>query len=317
MAQADQTVQNDTFPNVRSDINNNLAALFSNSSGNSAPTTTVAHMDWIDTSGADPVWKKRNAANSGWITIGTIKTSTVEFSGANTLPAQSGNSGKYLTTDGTTASWGAMTGTGRLLRAPQILTSGTSYTTPADCSFIYVEAVGGGGGGGGAGSDDIAAGGGAGGYCAKYFTVSPSTSYSYAIGAGGAGGAGTTSSVSSGDNGLAGGNTTFTVGATTITAGGGGGGSNNDVGGAGGTCTNGDLNATGSGGAGGNNNGYPTIEYGAPGGASFFGGAGRPTNASGGAGSVGGGGAGAVYKSTIAANGGNGGAGLIRIWEYS
>jgi hypothetical protein len=37
MAQADQTIQNDTFPTVRADINNNLAALFSNSSGNAHP----------------------------------------------------------------------------------------------------------------------------------------------------------------------------------------------------------------------------------------------------------------------------------------
>lgn len=106
MAQADQTVQNDTFPTVRADINSNLAALFSNSSGNSAPSTTVAHMDWIDTSGADPVWKKRNAANNGWITVGTIKTGAVEL--ANTLPSQTGNAGKFLTTDGTAASWAAV-----------------------------------------------------------------------------------------------------------------------------------------------------------------------------------------------------------------
>lgn len=304
MAQADQTVQNDTFPNVRSDINSNLAALFSNNSGNSAPTTTVAHMDWIDSSGTDPVWKKRNAANSAWITVGTIKASTLEFSGANVLPTQSGNSGKYLTTDGTTASWGTMTGSGRLLRAPQILTSGTSYTTPADCNFIYVEAVGGGGGGGSADLGEFAAGGGAGGYCAKYFTVSPSTAYTYAIGAGGAGA--TVDSTA----GAAGGNTTFTVGATTITAGGGGGGSDNDAGGSGGTCTNGDLNATGSAGMGGSDTSGAT---GALGGSSFFGGAGRPTAGIGGNGSVGGGGAGGDSTS----NGGNGGAGLIRIWEYS
>ena len=72
MAQADQTVQNETFPTVRADINNNLAALFTNSSGGTAPTVTVAYQDWIDTSGVDPIWKKRNAANSGWITVAKI-----------------------------------------------------------------------------------------------------------------------------------------------------------------------------------------------------------------------------------------------------
>jgi hypothetical protein len=72
MAQADQTVQNATFPTVRADINNNLAALFSDSSGNGAPSVTVAFQDWIDTSGADAVWKKRDAANSAWLTVATF-----------------------------------------------------------------------------------------------------------------------------------------------------------------------------------------------------------------------------------------------------
>jgi hypothetical protein len=72
MAQADQTVQNATFPTVRADINNNLAALFSDSSGNGAPSVTVPFQDWIDTSGTDAVWKKRNAANNAWLTVATF-----------------------------------------------------------------------------------------------------------------------------------------------------------------------------------------------------------------------------------------------------
>ena len=103
MAQADQTVQNATFPTVRADINNNLAALFTDSSGATAPTVTVAFQDWIDTSGTDPLWKKRNAANNAWITLATIDGNDIAFEGA--LPDQSGNSGKYLSTDGTDAIW--------------------------------------------------------------------------------------------------------------------------------------------------------------------------------------------------------------------
>jgi hypothetical protein len=74
MAQADQIVQNDTFPAFRADLNNNLAALFTDNSGTVAPTPTVAFMDWIDTSGVTPVWRKRNAANNAWITIGVLST---------------------------------------------------------------------------------------------------------------------------------------------------------------------------------------------------------------------------------------------------
>jgi hypothetical protein len=81
MAQADQTVQNETFPTVRADINDNLAALFSDSSGNTAPSVTVAFQDWIDTSGADAVWKKRNAANNAWLTVATFLGSGLSLGG--------------------------------------------------------------------------------------------------------------------------------------------------------------------------------------------------------------------------------------------
>jgi len=87
MAQADQTVQNATFPTVRADINNNLAALFTDSSGATAPTVTVAFQDWIDTSGADAVWKKRNAANNAWITLGTFTGAGLSLGGG--VPAGS------------------------------------------------------------------------------------------------------------------------------------------------------------------------------------------------------------------------------------
>lgn len=303
MAQADQTIQNDTFPTVRADINNNLAALFTNSSGATAPTVTVAFQDWIDTSGANPVWKKRNAANNAWITLGTIVSNTIEFQG--TLPSQSGQSGKFLTTDGTTASWETVTATGRLLRAPQILTSGTSYTTPASCTAIYVEAVGGGGGSGGTSTTGGGGGGGAGGYCARHFAVTASTTYTYAIGAGGVAG-------TANGSGSAGGNTTFTVGATTITAGGGGGGTLEGIGGGGGTCTNGELNVDGGGGGSG-----ASTQPGGNGGNSFFGGGARGSfNSDGSDGSFGGG-AGGAGSSSVSRAGGTGGQGLIRIWEYS
>ena len=126
MAQADQSVQNATFPTVRADINDNLAALFSDNSGATAPTVTVAYQDWIDTSGADAVWKKRNAANNAWITLGTISGGSIAFEG--TLPSQTGNAGEYLTTDGTVASWGTVLSLGSIITASISVpsTSGTS-----------------------------------------------------------------------------------------------------------------------------------------------------------------------------------------------
>jgi phage-related tail fiber protein len=72
MAQSDQVVQNATFPSVRADINDNLAALYSQSSGNTAPTVTVAFQPWVDTSSNPPVKKIRNGSNTAWLTEGVL-----------------------------------------------------------------------------------------------------------------------------------------------------------------------------------------------------------------------------------------------------
>jgi hypothetical protein len=128
MAQSDQVVQNATFPAVRADINDNLAAIYSQSSGNSAPTVTVAFQPWVDTSSNPPVWKVRNGSNSAWITVGVLDPAGFNAggitaianggTGATTaaaallalLPSQSGNTGKALITDGSAAAWGTVSG---------------------------------------------------------------------------------------------------------------------------------------------------------------------------------------------------------------
>lgn len=207
----------------------------------------------------------------------------VLYASAGVLPAVSGASLTNLPSQ-----------TGRLIRAPQVLTSGTSYTTPADCTDIVVQAVGGGGGGSRSSSSVLAAGGGGGGYVLKYFAVTANTSYTYAIGAGGAGA--TTNNAS----GTGGGNTTFTVGATTITAGGGGGGVHSGSG-ASGSATNGDLNIPGQT-AGTYSGGCTPLGWGAlsssiPNGQIYGGGASANTANTG--------------------NGGTGANGVVIVWEYT
>ena len=203
MAQADQTVQNATFPTVRADINNNLAALFTDSSGSTAPSVTVAFQDWIDTSGANPLWKKRNAANNAWITIGTISASTIAFEGASTLPSQSGNSGEYLKTNGTVATWEPVVSG---INAADVFASSGNWTCPAGVQKVLVSVIGGGGGGKGAlspGGGD----GGHGGYGVGVLTVTPGTVYTVTVGSGGTG--------TTFGNGTAGGTSTFeTISAT-------------------------------------------------------------------------------------------------------
>ena len=245
--------------------------------------------------------------SSGNVLIPSVYSST-SATAANVYVNSSGQ--LYRATASATAS-------GTLIRAPQILTSGTSYTTPAGCNSIYVEVVGGGGSGGNkAISSGASAGGGGGGYSAKYFTVSPSTAYAYAIGAGG-----TAVSVNS-TNGNSGGNTTFTgPSSVTITGGGGGGGGQvasftfgSTVGGASGIGSGGDLNIRGSGGTSGFWVSSTNAIYG-NGGGSYFGG-GSPQNDGAAGNTYGGGGAGGGSGSGSTSSGA-GAAGVIRVWEYT
>ena len=224
MAQADQSVQNATFPTVRADINNNLAALFTDSSGATAPTVTVAFQDWIDTSGTNPLWKKRNAANNAWITVGTIDGNEIAFEG--TLPDQSGNAGEYLKTDGTDATWEPIVSG---INAADVFASSGNWTCPAGVTKVLATVIGGGGGGSHDYGNLIGRDGGPGGYGVGVLTVVPGTTYTVTIGGGGTGGVNPNLAT-------AGGTSTF----STISASGGGGGTNSATG-ADGTCSSADA----------------------------------------------------------------------------
>ena len=67
MAQADGNVENGNGADVRSDINSNLAALFTNHSGDNAPATIYATQTWVDT--AEEVVKLRNKQNNAWTSL--------------------------------------------------------------------------------------------------------------------------------------------------------------------------------------------------------------------------------------------------------
>ena len=68
MAQADGVVANGTGSAVRSDINNQYAALWSNHSGSTEPSSgKVAYQLWADTNSG--YLKIRNAANNAWIQL--------------------------------------------------------------------------------------------------------------------------------------------------------------------------------------------------------------------------------------------------------
>jgi hypothetical protein len=113
--QADFVVSNGTGAAVRSDINNQLAAIVSNSSGATEPATMYAYQFWADTTTG--LLKLRNAANNAWITLrqldgdfdtvpvenGTASAPSIYFraSGTDTGFYSSGTDALDFTTAGT------------------------------------------------------------------------------------------------------------------------------------------------------------------------------------------------------------------------
>ena len=98
MAQStDYSIANQSGANFRSELNTILAAIVSHNSGSTEPSgTKYAYMPWFDTGSTPPVYKIRNAANDGWITVAEVTTnfglaslSGSTFTGDITLNAQS------------------------------------------------------------------------------------------------------------------------------------------------------------------------------------------------------------------------------------
>ena len=186
MAQANQNIQNLTFPAVRAQINDNLAALYSTSSGPSAPSQTKPHQLWVDTSTSPPVLKVRDGVTEEFHPVGILDPGGFKPSGvtpianggtgqntvaaaiAALLPSQTGNADKALLTNGTSLLWGAITSSSftKYTFAAGTGTGSTRthlWTKPSTGSIAVVLIWGGGGAGGRDGS--VGGGGGAGSNC--------------------------------------------------------------------------------------------------------------------------------------------------------
>jgi len=70
MATHDYVLDNASGAAFRTDLNNALAAIVSNNSNSSSPSTTYAYQWWADTSNS--VLKIRNSSNNAWITLFTL-----------------------------------------------------------------------------------------------------------------------------------------------------------------------------------------------------------------------------------------------------
>jgi len=232
------------------------------------------------------------------------------------LPSQTSNSGKYLTTDGTNASWGdASAG----LKSQQVFDSAGSHTwtKPAGINLIKVYVTGGGGGGGGGTTNyNVGGGGGAGGTAIKIIDVSSVSSVSVTVGNLGSGG---------GASSIGGTGTSSSFGSY-CTANGGAGGfyadsQNQPNYSIGGTCTGGDINIVG--GCGEHHGAHNTGDSsgGGHGGSSYWGGGGSSSNYWTGTGPKGGntiaygaGGGGGTHNNV---GGAGGRAGIVIVEEYA
>ena len=104
MATHDYNIANSSGANVRSDLNNALAAIVSNNSSSTEPASTFAHMWWVDTNAN--LLKQRNAADDAWITIGTLGTANLG------LLTSSSASSTYMPLAGGTFTGAVTLGTG-------------------------------------------------------------------------------------------------------------------------------------------------------------------------------------------------------------
>jgi hypothetical protein len=156
LATHDYVIANGTGAAVRSDLNNALAAVVSNNSDTTEPTTTYAYMWWADTTTG--LLKIRDAANSAWVTVGTLASANL---GLATLASPS------FTGTATFAGNINMSGTGAIDVAAG--TTGQRPGSPSNGMFRYNStdgafegyasgawgAIGGSGGATGGGSDQI------------------------------------------------------------------------------------------------------------------------------------------------------------------
>lgn len=109
MSQHDFNIANQSFPATRTDLNNALVALASNSSGDNEPATKYANQFWYETD--TNTLKLRNEANDAWISIATLD--------------QSGNSVQSITTAGLTLGSTAISATGAEINQLDAITRGS------------------------------------------------------------------------------------------------------------------------------------------------------------------------------------------------
>jgi len=206
MSQNDFSIADQPGASFLSELNSQIQALATLSSGPTAPTTTYAYQFWYDTT--NNLLKIRNGGNTQWITIGNPATDTsVDMYVANALRARLNATGLGVGVASPAYALDVLgdvnvTGAFRLGGIPalfksaniQTFTASGTYTPTTGTRICIVEGVGGGGGGGGVSTSSSTIGrGGGGGGGAGYFRrildiAAIGASQSVTVGAAGAGG---------------------------------------------------------------------------------------------------------------------------------
>jgi hypothetical protein len=110
MAQHDYNIGNGSGATVRSDLNNVLAAIISQNSGATEPSTTGAYQWWADTTTG--ILKIRNAADGAWVNVGLLDTANLGLLLASNNLSDLVNAGTARTNMGLGDSATKDTGTG-------------------------------------------------------------------------------------------------------------------------------------------------------------------------------------------------------------
>lgn len=187
MATHDYVIDNQSAPAFRADLNNALQAIVTQNSSASAPTTTYANMIWYDT--ANNQLKKRNEADSGWITLGTLDETAGSFfpsAVASQVQAEAGTNDTTVMTPLKTANAIAALAAGSDVNL-QVFTASSTYTPTTGYTKALIICTGGGEGGEACTTTngDKGFGGNAGATAFAFSNISGGAAQTVTIGAGG------------------------------------------------------------------------------------------------------------------------------------
>ena len=210
------TVFEDIMTSVDKGAANGVASLDANSHVVQNPAS-VAAANGIASLNANSLVVQEPASKGHANGIASLSAnSLVVCNPANATATPAANKIPIADANGTLQSW--VSSAGRYISTTVLTSASGNFTTNPATTKIKIRGVGGGGGGGGAqGSSNAlngsaAPGGGSGSYSEWVGNVAGNTAYAYVCGAGGAGGA---NNGASGANGV---NSTFTIGATVVSA---------------------------------------------------------------------------------------------------